>query len=94
MKTTIDERRQAVSIARRMLDTNEPPILDVGECNLLCRTLLDVQEVFIIHAPIISAVKKLIKPNGEPVREFTDLYNRELVPAVIAMHRWDAKGRQ
>jgi hypothetical protein len=90
VKTTAEERRSAVAVARRLLDANEPLMLDVGEVDLLCRTLLDVQSVFVVHAPLIAALKKMHNRVGEPVREFTDLYHAELVPALLALHRFDA----
>jgi hypothetical protein len=46
MMTTAAERRTAVQVAKRLRDPNEPPILDHGELDLICRTLLDAQQAF------------------------------------------------
>lgn len=90
MKTTVDERRNAVAVARRLLDANEPLMLDVGEVELLCRTLLDVQAVFLVHAPVISACKDCIDKYGNVHAEYARIFQSELVPAVKALHRFDA----
>lgn len=91
MKTTKVERNTAVSIARRLLDEAEPLILDVGEVDLLCRTLLDVQAVFKIHAPVIDAAKKCIDRYGNVSREYAAIFQNQLVPAVRALYAFDSQ---
>lgn len=65
MRTSTEQRRQAVAVARRLLDESEPLLVDVGEAELLCRVLLDCAEVFNLHAPIISAARLCVRPDGQ-----------------------------
>lgn len=90
MLTTKDERRQAVQIAKAMTaDTGST--CNADEVNLLCRTVLDTLSVFLVHAPVIAAIKKMITAAGEPAKTYTETHHAELIPAVIALYRFDRR---
>jgi hypothetical protein len=62
--TTADERRQAVTISRRVLDASEPLMLDVGEMDVLARTILDCSTAFTRMAPVYAAALEVVSDEG------------------------------
>lgn len=80
MRTTPAERREAVSLAKRLLAT--PGIAD--DVKLLCATVADCADIFAIHAPVIAACRSYITPDGKYGHGWA-----ALVAAVTALHAYE-----
>ena len=64
MRTTSDQRRQAVQIATRLLDPNEPHLLDIGETTLLAHVIIDCRDQFVLYAPVVEAARRCVREDG------------------------------
>src|SRR5690349_165273 len=83
MNTTPEERRSAVQLARTL--TSTPGIAD--DVRLLCRVLLDCASHLRLQHPVIYAATRMIDSTGHWTGRWTALYQDELVPAVVAIHK-------
>ena len=86
MRTTSDQRRQAVQIATRLLDANEPHMLDIGETTLLAQVIIDCQAVFKLHAPIVDSALRLVTPAGTCTPDWSTPW-RDMIASVAELRR-------
>lgn len=88
MKTTPDDRRTVVGIAKRLLDKSEPFMLDAGECELMARVIADCHAVFQLHAPIIDAAKRLVTDRGSCTASWQKPWS-DLTTAILHLRAWE-----
>jgi len=86
MRTTKEVRSRAHRLSEAVLAGYQPERTEIEE---MAATICDAVDVFRVHYPVIFALKKMIRSNLEPVREFTDIYNRDLLPAMHALYAFD-----
>lgn len=75
-----------MQLARSVIEDANAPI----ELKLMSFVVLDCHAVFLVHAPVIAAIKHCIDRHGNVPRDYQERFQRELVPAVRALHRFDA----
>lgn len=86
--TTESDRRRAVMFARSFSKYDWESV-NPDDVDLLCSTLLDVASVFQVHAPVLSAVRRLVTPDGQCAKEWAGPW-RDLITAVQAWREYEA----
>lgn len=88
MKTTKPQRALAVRVASAVTAGYEPTR---DELETMALTITDCHAVFLIHAPAIASIKKCIDARGNVPRDYQEIFQRELVPAVRELYRFEAR---